>query len=574
MAATFSHRARQLWNEQSNPTVLAVLLHPDAWVPGDNNLSLVIDNARAWVTHHHAAPQDGDFRAKLRAVRAWSASHYYNREAMDARQRFHEDGYGGRARIQVQPPMANTPRVTHVKLYWDGAMTQQRVTIGFPLHPSVPAHGGAADTWQSYHRRWRESPTNAQRLRPTSVSPESPVAPTSPYAPLPESNFSASELEQRLSNLQRAVIAAPLKNLLEKGGRVWSAEVEIDHMRPGRAARVLGVEEGQYSTRPDRPSVVACSDSTVDAEIKISCMRDGARPHALLAQSTYERLYAAQARCRINTGHHVHVDGTRIADLGYETTMEVLKAAATMGLATQEALQAICASGYESHRGYGASNRFHTADSYLATKGPALHGQRVLGAARNQDQLVHSGATTEFRMPNGTLEPIRAHAYIALALGLVDFAERAILDAEPQAVAALQTARDRVMHAESYPEIMASSFLLSNLRLSEDSFAALAVTAWTAPWTHVPSREEFRRRASHIAPSVFHGPEVVAGEVQAEATAAALAQQQRDAEAATRRARSAAQLREYEERIGIPPTNNDPWAANPDPEEEDRDDRW
>jgi len=303
-------------------------------------------------------------------------------------------------------------------------------------------------------------------------------------------------------------------------------------------------------------------------------MRDGARPHALLAQSTYERLYAAQARCRINTGHHVHVDGTRIADLGYETTMEVLKAAATMGLATQEALQAICASGYESHRGYGASNRFHTADSYLATKGPALHGQRVLGAARNQDQLVHSGATTEFRMPNGTLEPIRAHAYIALALGLVDFAERAILDAEPQAVAALQTARDRVMHAESYPEIMASSFLLSNLRLSEDSFAALAVTAWTAPWTHVPSREEFRRRASHIAPSVFHGPEVVAGEVQAEATAAALAQQQRDAEAATRRARSAAQLREYEERIGIPPTNNDPWAANPDPEEEDRDDRW
>ena len=124
------------------------------------------------------------------------------------------------------------------------------------------------------------------------------------------------EQEAAFDTAIRENLIVPFDSILPKGGRVWSAEVEIDGLTPQEAAAALGVESGQYSIRPDTPSVVAASDSSVDAEVKVSCMRDGAGHHAEYARRTYATLTEQGAQARSNCGHHVHIDATRVADAG------------------------------------------------------------------------------------------------------------------------------------------------------------------------------------------------------------------------------------------------------------------
>lgn len=487
LGACACDQCQENWRELSLPSATAVALFPNSWIPGEHQINDLSTGARGWVEEQARTEQErtgvafSDFRAKLRFVNTRAASTYFTDRAIYTRNQRHSDGRGNQVRITPPRVQMSQPRFVTATVLWDGAQPNQRVSVGLPLPPDVPPQAGPSADWHT------EPGANPRRAIRFANSPTATPVP-GPRDPLPDSTYRDSPMEEPLALAQRAALESPLRRILEKGGRVWSAEVEVDHISPREAARVLGVEQGQYSIRPDEPSVVAASDSSVDAEIKISCMRDGSPAHAALATSTYRTLFANQARARLNTGHHVHIDGTRLADLGADTTLDVLLAASRIGHVTSAAMRALCASGYARHRGYGGAGTFRTDRDNIQTKGPAIHGQRVVGAARDNMRLRYSGATMEFRMPNGTLEPVRAHAYVALGAALLDVAERAVLDGEPAAVEALRLADDRLGHASPFAQPLATQFILDHLRMSEDSLLALAITGWTASLLEAPSR--------------------------------------------------------------------------------------
>ena len=309
------------------------------------------------------------------------------------------------------------------------------------------------------------------------------------------------EIEAHLAERLGSLIN-PFESLLPKGGKVWSAEVEINVLTPGEAATALGVETGSYSIRPDVPSVVTASDSSVDAEVKISCMRDGAAHHAEYAQRTYRLLREEGAEVRNNCGHHVHVDATRAVDAGLDAVINVGWAASRMGRMITPALLPICSSGYSRHRGYNAENRFVQDRTQLISKGWALHAARAMAQAQRRN-LAYSGATFEFRMPNGTLEGIRAHAYVALGLSLVDFGERFALDDEPAAVRTMALIDDWLDHARTPDVPFAARFMHENLALSDDSLMAILATVCSAP-TSAAHKRVWTDRAPRSVPSALN----------------------------------------------------------------------
>lgn len=285
--------------------------------------------------------------------------------------------------------------------------------------------------------------------------------------------------ETLLSESQRALLASPLRWMLRKGGRCWSAEVECNGHNMSDVARITGMQTGNYSTRPDTPTILASSDATVDAEIKISCMRDGSAVHQDMALSAYRQLVGIGQFCATNSGHHVHVDATRLADLGYEAAEKVVLNATKLGVVCHEAISRIAATGYPAHRfaGGAPSTVEWYQDNRAMEHRSHLHGERLAYAARDQQGR---NATVEYRLPNGTLEPIRAHAHIALALGLLDFGERCY-DGDPQALSILTAATDRLQHAALLDEETAATMLLDALHLSSDSAKALAIAVATCP---------------------------------------------------------------------------------------------
>lgn len=309
------------------------------------------------------------------------------------------------------------------------------------------------------------------------------------------------ELETHMDESLGSLIN-PFENLLPKGGKVWSAEVEINVLTPGEAATALGVETGSYSIRPDVPSVVTASDSSVDAEVKVSCMRDGAAHHAEYAQRTYRLLREEGAEVRANCGHHVHIDATRAVDAGLDAVINVGWAASRMGRMITPALLPLCSSGYSRHRGYNAENRFVQERNHLISKGWALHAARAMAQAQRRN-LAYSGATFEFRMPNGTLEALRAHAYVAIGMSLIDFGERFALDAEPAAVQSMAMIDDWLDHAR-VPEVgFAARFMHEHLALSDDSLMAITATVCSAP-TSAAHKRVWTDRAPRGVPSVLN----------------------------------------------------------------------
>lgn len=286
--------------------------------------------------------------------------------------------------------------------------------------------------------------------------------------------------EAPLSSADRNALPAPLLRFLRNGGRRWSAEVEINQLGYGQAARLLSAEIAGY--RGDEGSarngsVFSTPDCTVDAEIKLSRMRDGNERHAQTCRKTYDRLRDAGASVGYNCGHHVHVDAQRIAEMGMDRAFEVVQAAVIVAKACDATLMALAASGFEAHRDT-AGNEYGACG--WCTSEDVLHGRYSLHASRTSYAINYeepSAATIEYRLPNGTLEPIRAHAHIAVPLGLVDLAERAVLDSDEEAKAAVASAKDVYEFTESAGAV----FLVSALRLHSDSYAALAVAADTAP---------------------------------------------------------------------------------------------
>lgn len=271
----------------------------------------------------------------------------------------------------------------------------------------------------------------------------------------------------------------PLARLLRRGGRYYSAEVEVNGISPYDAAQALGCEEDGYGSKPSRiATIVATDDCTVDAEIKLGRFRDGAK-HAANALAVYETLRRNGATCAENTGHHVHVDATRITDLGTDAVERVLRASLTLADATELALRPLAASGYARHRdpsgmGYGGNLKCGVESALGARTG--WHASNAHNLA-----LYGSGIPTfEYRLPNGTLEPIRAHAHIAVALGLLDFGERC-LDRDHEAREIERQAADRIAHAQHWSEADAANILTRALHLHPDSLNALAIAAATSP---------------------------------------------------------------------------------------------
>lgn len=292
--------------------------------------------------------------------------------------------------------------------------------------------------------------------------------------------------EQAVPEGMRDLVREPLRFMLRKSGRVWSAEVECNGLHYGDVAGQLGLSTGNYSTRPDRPVIIATGDATVDAEIKVSCRRDGSRPLSVEAVAVYDAMRGWGQFCAENAGHHVHVDATRLGDLGWDIARDVTTAAAQLGWVTAQALVPLSSSGYRGHRYAGArEGRSSWAlepgmDDYVMQGRYNLHGERLGHAARRNDGR---NATIEYRLPNGTLWPIRAHAHAAIALGLLDWAERAVLDGDPEASAELVRVRDRLGHVQQFNQVNAAEFLSRALHLHDDSLRAVAVAAATGPAT-------------------------------------------------------------------------------------------
>ena len=176
-------------------------------------------------------------------------------------------------------------------------------------------------------------------------------------------------------------------------------------------------------------------------------------------------------------------------------------AAARFGRVVERTLVRLCSSGYRQHRGYGSERHFAQDISVLRNKNTALHGSRAYSNAVNRN-LSYAGATYEFRMPNGTLEPVRAHAYIAVAMSLIDLGERAAIDLDPAALEALRLADERLMHATLFNEQEGVAFLLDHLAFSDDSLMALVATALTSPATTMHKRA-WVERAPRAVPAAL-----------------------------------------------------------------------
>lgn len=299
--------------------------------------------------------------------------------------------------------------------------------------------------------------------------------------------------ESQLTPTDRLILATPLLNILRKGGRFWSSEVELNGLDPETAARIAGIPMESYGSKPRTDAYIcATSDCTVDAEIKVGRIRDGGKMPAELARVTYDALRSRGAECHYNAGHHVHVDATRICDLGTDAVDTVLRASLTLANACEPALRALASSGYPGHRG-GGSNEYagslkDSPDAAMRGRS-AWHASNAWGCARYG---VESGGipTFEYRLPNGTLEPIRAHAHVAMALGLLDFGER-FLDRDPDARDFVRKAEGCISGRNGYGEADAAGVLSRALHLSLDSIKALTVAADTGP-TSAQHREVWR----------------------------------------------------------------------------------
>jgi len=499
LRAAYSDENLAAWAQLSESNRLSVLLWGGARTPGELFMDNIVTQAREWVGDYpipgrSVFDETMSYRDRLRAVR--------DTELARLRREAHNDGdtIAGYDREDQLIHVRLMPHSYITRLLdWNWALRWDNHPVHGP-HWYLP--GRAAENPLVYRPR---------RMQPNyrSVPLQYDEAPAAPGRSSPENREPSAHAhrvaEDELTSEQRSSLSNPLLRILAKGGRVWSAEVEIDHLSPRTAAAYLGIQAGSYSTRPDRPSVISASDSSVDAEIKISCMRDGAPGHQALAVRTYDDLRSYGALARENTGHHVHIDGTRLADHGRDAVLEALWASTRVATVTQAALRAICSSGFPGHRGYGGTSAFAREQNQLLSKGSALHGARCYAAANsNFESLQYAGATMEFRMPNGTLEPIRAHAYVALAMGLLDLGERAVIDGEPAAVAALRLANERLDHAAPFDQQLAAEFLRDHLTLSEESFAALAMTSFTSVTAEQSHRDIWVRRQSLILPSFFN----------------------------------------------------------------------
>lgn len=291
------------------------------------------------------------------------------------------------------------------------------------------------------------------------------------------------DAERCLLPMDRNRMPTPLLSILRKGGRYWSAEVEINGLTPESAAKVAEIPMEGYGAKSKADAYIcATSDCTVDAEIKIGRIRDGGKLPAEMARMTYDALRLGGGVCNYNAGHHVHVDATRVCDLGVEAVRTVLRASLTLANACEPALMALAASGYEYHR--AGEN-----DYAGSLKDPPEHAERGRTAwhASNARSCAHYGVdngggipTFEYRLPNGTTEPIRAHAHIAIALGLLDLGER-FLDRDQDARDFVRKAEGRIASHMGYSEADAAGILARALHLSPDSLTALAIAADTAP---------------------------------------------------------------------------------------------
>lgn len=296
----------------------------------------------------------------------------------------------------------------------------------------------------------------------------------------PDNEFPIDETS--LSSALRIVPFQPLARILRRGGRYWSTEVEVNSLSPHAAARAIGCDEESYSTKlRDAGTIVATDDCTCHAEVKIGRMRDGATMTAR-ALAAYNSLREHGAGCGYNTGHHVHVDATRIVDLGAEAVDTVLTASLTLASACEPTLKALASTGYATHRDTHGEGY---AGSLKDSKNSAL-SQRTAWHASNAHYVANHGpeggviSTFEYRLPNGTTEPIRAHAHIAVALGLLDFGER-VLDREPDALETLRRAQDRIAHAQDWSMADGAAILTRALTLHPNSLACLSIAAQTAP---------------------------------------------------------------------------------------------
>jgi hypothetical protein len=289
--------------------------------------------------------------------------------------------------------------------------------------------------------------------------------------------------ETPLMPADKLLLRNPLLSILRKGGRYWSSEMEINGLDPDSAASIAGIPLESYGSKATSDAFIcATSDCTVDAEIKIGRIRDGAKQPSDYARSTYDTLRDRGATCAYNAGHHVHVDATRIVDLGQDAVQTVLRASLTLANACEPALLALASSGYPSHRsnhsdnGYAGSLKDST-DAALRSRS-AWHSSNAHYAARYGEG--HGIPTFEYRLPNGTTEPIRAHAHVAIALGLLDFGER-YLDRDADARDFVRRAETRIATHRDYGEADAAAILSRALHLSPSSYRALAIASDTAP---------------------------------------------------------------------------------------------
>lgn len=298
-----------------------------------------------------------------------------------------------------------------------------------------------------------------------------------------EENFDNIDERPISSDLRSLITFLPLDRILRRGGRYFSCEVEVNGISVYGAARAIGCDEGSYSARTrENGQIVATDDCTCSAEIKIGRMRDGAKM-TQAARDTYASLAAAGAGCGYNTGHHVHVDATRICDLGTDAVDEVLTASLTLASALDPTLRALAASGYPEHReqatGEGYAGSLKDSIDRAKNHRTAWHASN---ARYHSEHGPGNGGipTFEYRLPNGTIEPIRAHAHVAVALGLLDFGER-VMDGDPDAKDFYRQARDRVAHAGDWSQADGAAILTRALHLHPNSAKCLEIAAATSP---------------------------------------------------------------------------------------------
>lgn len=290
--------------------------------------------------------------------------------------------------------------------------------------------------------------------------------------------------EHPLSASERLAIDNPLHSILRRGGRYWSSEVEINGLDPDEASRAANIPLESYTRKSTEDAYIcATGDCTVSAEVKIGRIRDGSRWAATLAHGTYETLRTHGATCAYNAGHHVHVDATRIVDLGNDAVGVVLRSSLALANACEPALVALAATGYPNWRGHESNGHTgHLKDSpdTAERSRSAWHSSNAWAAARYGAERGGGIPTFEYRLPNGTTEQIRAHAHVAVALGLLDFGER-YLDRDPDARDFVRRAEQKIRDRRSYGEADAAAILSRALHLSPDSLTALRVASSTSP---------------------------------------------------------------------------------------------